>query len=413
MATSVFLFGERSVCDGVLASSFSASDGFQIVGATSRESDVITAIDSLRVRILGLYVDGSDASFRVAQQVYAIRPDVITIAIVKAGLSDDQMAQLLSCGLAASFVENTPHAEIINGIRHVVSVETSRLEALASSSIIANTKYLAFLEAKGGVGTSTLVANLAIDLVREGNKVLVVDLDLQYGDVGVFFGVKTRMNIGELLQEHTSPTIDDVRQYLTIHDSGVNILTSPANPEIAEKINSSQVDRLLATVRGHYDYVLIDTNPYFDDMKVTICEQSSLIFVCTKPDISVLRHTRRMCSLLYSFNQAEKVRFVVTFFDAKGRIKVSDVEKVFGAKVWGVVPFDFQTTTDAINRGVPASFSAPKSDIAQAVSGLAQQLSQQDPSARQAEGQAKHSRYVQPNTDKPHRGLFNLSFKKK
>ena len=57
---------------------------------------------------------------------------------------------------------------------------------------------------------------------------------------------------GQLLQERVSPTIDDVRQYVAIHDTGVNILCSPCSPEIAEKIGSSQVDRLLAAVRRYY-----------------------------------------------------------------------------------------------------------------------------------------------------------------
>ena len=83
MAINVFLFGQSSEREGILMSSFRSEDGFRVVGGTEKEGEVIGAIDSLRVRILALYVDGSDAVFRVAQQVYALRPKVIVIAIVK------------------------------------------------------------------------------------------------------------------------------------------------------------------------------------------------------------------------------------------------------------------------------------------------------------------------------------------
>ena len=119
----------------------------------------------------------------------------------------------------------------------------------------------------------------------------------------------------------------------SIHDTGVNILCSPCSPEIAEKIGSSQVDRLLAAVRSYYDFVLIDTGTSFDDIMISVCEQSTYVIVCARPDISVLKHTKRLFSLLRSLNQADKIRLLVTFYEPRGRIKEADVEKVFGTRV--------------------------------------------------------------------------------
>ena len=145
MAINVFLFGQSSEREGILMSSFRTEDGFRVVGGTEKEGDVIGAIDSLRVRILALYVDGSDAVFRVAQQVYALRPKVIVIAIVKQGLTEDQLRGLLSCGVSGSFLEDSPHAAIVDGIRRSVSIETGRIDAITGSSAIADTKYISFV----------------------------------------------------------------------------------------------------------------------------------------------------------------------------------------------------------------------------------------------------------------------------
>lgn len=375
MAINVFLFGQSSEREGILMASFRSEDGFRVVGGTEKESDVVGAIDSLRAKILALYYDGSDTVYRVAQQVYALRPSVIVIAIVRQGLTEEQVRNLLSCGISGSFLEDSPHAAIVDGIRRSVSIEAGRMEAIKGASAIADTKYISFISAKGGIGCTTFMSSLAVDLARRGNKVLVIDLDLQYGDAGIFFGVDSRMNLGELLQERVSPTIDDVRQYVAIHDTGVNILCSPCSPEIAEKIGSSQVDRLLAAVRSYYDFVLIDTGTSFDDIMISVCEQSTYVIVCARPDISVLRHTKRLFSLLRSLNQADKIRLLVTFYEPRGRIKEADVEKVFGTRVWATMPYDYQLSSAAINRGIPVSLAAPRSGIAQATGMLASQTS--------------------------------------
>ena len=108
---------------------------------------------------------------------------------------------------------------------------------------------------------------------------------------------------------------------------------------------------------------------------ISVCEQSTYVIVCARPDISVLRHTKRLFSLLRSLNQADKIRLLVTFYEPRGRIKEADVEKVFGTRVWATMPYDYQLSSAAINRGIPVSLAAPRSGIAQATGMLASQLS--------------------------------------
>ena len=65
--------------------------------------------------------------------------------------------------------------------------------------------------------------------------------------------------LAELLQDQPNPTIDTIRQYISIHDTGVNILCAPTSPEFSEKIISSQIERIIVALRNYYDFVLVDT----------------------------------------------------------------------------------------------------------------------------------------------------------
>ena len=367
MPTRVFLFAREGQQGAALQSLLSQEEGFVLVGGTDKETEVLSGVSNLRADVLLLYLDGSASAYRVAQQVYMLRPACVPIAIVQSSLMQREVQNIMKSGIRYVFEEEMPHTQLVAEIKNACTIESNRTSVLAGTpSVVVDTKVLTFFGTKSGQGKTTFLSSLAVELARQGKKVIVLDFDLQFGDVGTYFGIETRATLAELLQDQPNPTIDTIRQYISIHDTGVNILCAPTSPEFSEKIISSQIERIIVALRNYYDFVLVDTSASFDEIMLTCCEQSTDVFFVVRPEIALLKHTKRAISMLSSLGQVEKGHLIAIGVDKENRIKPNDIQRVLGLEVWLQVPFDQKTAMNAANQGVPVSLFNPKSGIAHA-----------------------------------------------
>src|SRR3990172_6584723 len=128
---------------------------------------------------------------------------------------------------------------------------------------------------KGGNGTTTIAVNLADALVRyHGKKVAVVDLVLSHGDVTMFFNVNPSYSILDLAKNAQKADYDFLHTLLVKHSSGVYILADPPMIEDAEQISAGHVKDVLNTLRGIFDYIVVDTPHQFDERTLTALEMS-------------------------------------------------------------------------------------------------------------------------------------------
>ncbi|HCP15614.1 MAG TPA: hypothetical protein DIT32_07665, partial [Peptococcaceae bacterium] len=168
--------------------------------------------------------------------------------------------------------------EFAEYIKSVFNNENTRINSLnAKQNISWMSRVVTVFGAKGGLGKTTIAANLAVKLASLHKKVALVDLDLQFGDAHIFLDIEPMDTIAELVQQVSTPTIDTVRSYMSVHSSGVHVLCAPKSPEYAELVSADKVQALLSLLRTYYDYVIIDTSPAFNDVTITSLESSSTI----------------------------------------------------------------------------------------------------------------------------------------
>ena len=144
-------------------------------------------------------------------------------------------------------------------------------------------------------------------------------------------------------------------------------LCGPRGPEIAEKISPAQVSRVLMALRGYYDYVLVDTGTTIDDTFIAISEAVGDIFVCVRPDIAVLKHTKTLLSLMHSLGMASKTSLIISFVSPDTRITTNDVVCVLKTNLAFEIPYDWANCCSASNNGVPIALSAPKNPVSRSV----------------------------------------------
>ena len=262
---------------------------------------------------------------------------------------------------------------LLETLTRAVERQAQRQLGAQSKSNGALSKVITVFGAKGGIGKTTVAVNLAVKLAQNGKKVAILDLDLQFGDVGVFMDLKARDTIAELAQERAQIDMQVIRNYMLVHVSGAHVLCAPKSPELAEFISSSNVEKWIQALRQHYDYVVIDTAQQLSDIALTALEQASLILAIMGLDISSIRNTRVSLGIMESLGMSEKVR-VLCNREVEGAISVKDAEKVLERRIVYTIPSDWRLAVASQNKGEPVVLSARKSRLAQAFSDIAQQL---------------------------------------
>ena len=388
MAIRVFLYG-LPTHTGTMRQMFVKSGDIQVVGETDNENKVLDSISRLSADVLMMYIDGSTSNYRVAEQIYMLRPQCLNFALSSREVFEQESANIAQNGIQYIYEDTLTDEQLVAYVKNAYTIEHNRKLALSGGGNETAGKVMTFYGPKSGVGQTTFLTSLAVQLAAKRRKVIVLDFDLQFGDVNTVTGIETKETLAELLQEQNSPTIDIVRQYVVYHKSGVSILCAPRNAEYAEKINSFQIEKIITALRPYYDYIFIDTAAIFNDISYTCFEHSNVVFLLSRPDISSLKHTKKVISLLESLGQDEKIKLLLSDMGKNSRIGRSAVEKTLGKSVWFMVPRDEKYAVEAMNQGEPIAALFPKSSLSKACAAAAALLLKEENSSRTDEGGTK------------------------
>ncbi len=208
---------------------------------------------------------------------------------------------------------------------------------------------------KGGTGCTTIAVNLAVALHNEETRVVIVDANLQFGDVAIFLneqGKNTIIDLAPRVDELDPEIVDSVM--IKNAASGVHVLASPSRPENAEKINADQFAKLLRYLRQLYAYVIVDSSAYLTDVTLSVLDIADAIVLIATQDIPSIKNDRLFLDLLLTLNMpADKIAFVMNKFDKRIAISPEKVGENLKQEVMAVIPLDERTVIPAVNRGVP------------------------------------------------------------
>jgi len=252
-------------------------------------------------------------------------------------------------------------------------VTTQRLGS-TTTQLASMGKIIAIYSPKGGVGKTTLATNLAIALHNEDTPALIVDGDLQFGDVAVFMNERSKNSLIDLtpLAEQLDPEV--VEEVVINHKaSGVDILSAPPHPEDAEKATGRQVVKVLEYLKRLYSYVIIDTDQGLSDVTLDALDTSDVIVLVTVQDIPSIINTRVMLNLLNTLGiSQERIMLVMNKFDKQVAITPGKISKNLNKEVSVVLPKDEEVVILAVNKGVPFMLNSGKSkDVGKSVLELA------------------------------------------
>ncbi len=215
-------------------------------------------------------------------------------------------------------------------------------------------KLLAVYSPKGGVGCTTLATNLAIGLNSDETPTVLVDGNLQFGDVSVFLNLQVKNSIVDLAERSDELDEDIVGEVLMRHDSGLYVLAAPPRPEMADEVQASQVRLVLSFLRQHFAYVVVDNSSTMDDVTLAVLDLADLLLAIATTDIPSIKDARLLFDLLSVLEfPKEDILFILNKTDRRSGITAEAVSENLKQAVEGEIPLDDRTVATSVNRGEP------------------------------------------------------------
>lgn len=309
----------------------------------------------------------------------------------------DYMRRAMMAG-ARDFLTKPPSAdELLDTIHRVYKLAPKRMPAAVAapgagsshaggkSTQVKEGQLISIFSPKGGSGCTTLAVNLAIamqSLLGNDTKILLVDANLQFGDVHIFMKLQPVRTIIDLAPRADELDADLLNTIVVPHASGVKVLASAPAPEEADIFMEGGVEEnganrrlkfILKFARKHFDYVIMDTSHMIDGVTLAMLDLSTLILLVTRPVIPEIRGARQFVEMLQKMGYPmQTLGLVVNSVDNKRMgIQPEAIERAM-MPAMSRIPLDERIALRAANYGVPFVVQEPRAPISQTIMELAQ-----------------------------------------
>ncbi len=238
-----------------------------------------------------------------------------------------------------------------------------------------NARVVTVFSTKGGVGKSVVATNLSVALAAHLHKrVILVDLDLHFGDMGIMLGLEPKHTIYDATQAFDRLDSEMLQGYLVTHSSGVRVLLAPVRPEDAESVTAARISRVLELLRDSTDYIVIDTPAALDDVVLTAIDRSDTVYAVATMDVASVKNTRISLQKLAQLGYRNGlVELVLNRSDSKVWLEPGEIERAVERPIIARIPSD-RLVPRSVNKGTPVVLDAPKSGVARSLMELAEQL---------------------------------------
>lgn len=352
------------------------------VGATLQRPDGLVQLESLEdvdrafeaspgritVVVLGPGIDYGLALERV-ERIARSPQHSSEFVLVRQGSDAETLRAALRAGARDVLPVDFEEAELKDAVTRAEDIALARQPTRDEEAV--DGKIVTVFSTKGGCGKSLIATNVALMLnQRTPGDVVLVDMDLQSGDLAIMLQLLPALSIYEAAQSPARLDSESLTGYLTPHRSGVSVLAAPTEPSLADAVSATAVTRVLELLAQSHEYVVVDGPPFFTDQILPALDMSDAVLVIGSMDVPSVKNLRLALTTLDQLGvDRQKVHVVLNRADTKVGLRTAEVEKSLGAKIEIMIPSSRDVPL-SINQGNPLALSQPDSAVIQALKGL-------------------------------------------
>ncbi|MBR3779595.1 MAG: AAA family ATPase [Clostridia bacterium] len=315
----------------------------------------------------------------VPDTVFSFVQDLLTVARGMIAILANDKINVELVNKAAQYgirkvlpIDGIGQEEFSQSIKTVYELERQRVLDTNEGKKV-RCKAIGFFGGKGGTGKTTLATGVAAQLARAGKRVMLLDLDLQFGDVLMALDLDTKNSIVDLVQDRGGITIENINGFSVEHSTGMSVLCAPKSSEYADFVTAEHVEKIIDIMRPYYEYIIIDLPSSFNDTTITACENCEEIFLIYNNEMLSLNNAKVCYTILDQLHQREKIRIVINKAE-KSLVKSEDFEEMFQMPVFATVPADYSAALLSINKGQAITVAQPKSTATKEIARMAEKI---------------------------------------
>jgi len=341
----------------------------EVVGAARSGKEAIQLVPETKPDVVLMDINMPDMDGIAATEIIRKESPYLQVVILSVQGDHDYMRRAMLVG-ARDFLTKPPTVDDLTStirragkLAHEEKVKKELIANVQSNngfntnplSPRKNGKVIMVFSPKGGVGSTTVAVNLAISLHNEETRAVLIDADLQFGDVSLFLNEHGKNSILDL-SSRVDELEEDIVESVMIKNklTGLDILSSPLRPELAEKVKADQVSKLLEYLKGIYSYINVDTSSNIDDITLSVLDVCDLIVLLSSQGIPSIKNNRLFLELLATLDfSREKIVFCLNKFDRRIAIPPEKIGEHLKLKIDSIIPLDEQVVIPSVNRGTP------------------------------------------------------------
>ncbi len=364
----------------------SFEEDIEVVGTAADGREGIEMTRRLSPHVVLMDVNMPEMDGITAAETLAVDAPSSPVVIMSVQGERDYLRRAMQSGAREFLVKPFTGDELVASIRRVYELEDKkgsyrpRPPALAASEPQPSKpqpQLCVVLSGKGGSGKTFVAINLAAALRAEtGARVCLVDLDLQFGDVGVSLNLDHTKTITEVVDLEGGLDWEFLDDILADGPQGIRVLLGPFSPEFGDLVRAEHVRAVVDILRREFDYVVVDTGSQLSEATVEVTDLADKVIVLGALTIPAIKDTRLMLKMLESLRvDNSRIMVVVNGHDAHAVYDATSIERNLKFPVTLQIPSDPRLVGGAIHRAAPLVFTHPEAEISQLFRGLARQIS--------------------------------------